>query len=72
MKSKNKKTLLERVKSTIITILVVIIILLSKCNGDEVVVPYTEPKIVTETVVKIDTVTGNRRKSNTQVEDQSC
>lgn len=56
MKSNNKKTLLERFKSTVITILVIIIILLSKCSGDEVDTPITEPKIVTETVVKIDTV----------------
>lgn len=56
MKSNNKKTLLERFKSTVITILVIIIILLSKCSGDKVDTPITEPKIVTETVVKIDTV----------------
>jgi len=56
MKSNNKKTLLERFKSTPITILVIIIILLSKCSGDKVDTPITEPKIVTKTVVKIDTV----------------
>ncbi len=57
MNSKNKKTLLDRVKSTIITILVIIIILLSKCSGDKGVTPVAEPKIVTETVVRVDTVT---------------
>jgi hypothetical protein len=62
MKSKNKKTLLERTKSIIITILVVIIILLSKCNGDKGVVSDIEPKIVTETIVKVDTVTVTEEK----------
>jgi len=33
-KSENKKTLFERIKSTIITVLVIIIILLSKCSGE--------------------------------------
>ena len=50
-KSENKKTLLERIKSTIITVLVIIIILLSKCSGkgDNVNIEVNEPTVTTET-----------------------
>ena len=59
MKSENKKTLLERIKSTIITALVIIIILLSKCSGEggDVSIEVNEPTVVTETITITDTIT---------------
>ena len=58
-KSENKKTLLERIKSTIITVLVIIIILLSKCSGEssDVNIEVNEPTVVTETITITDTIT---------------
>ena len=59
-KSENKKTLFERIKSTIITVLVIIIILLSKCSGesgDNVNIEVNEPTVVTETITITDTIT---------------
>ena len=58
-KSENKKTLFERIKSTIITVLVIIIILLSKCSGESVDVSLdvNEPIVVTETITLTDTIT---------------
>jgi len=57
MKSNSKKSLIERVKSTIITILVIIIILLSKCSGEQVETINIEPKKIVETIIQTDTVT---------------
>ncbi len=62
MKSDNKKTLLGRLKNILITILVIIIILLSKCGGGDSYTPITETKLVTETVVKVDTITVTEEK----------
>ena len=58
-KSENKKTLFERIKSTIITVLVIIIILLSKCSGEsgDVNIEVNEPTVVTETITITDTIT---------------
>jgi len=58
-KSENKKTLFERIKSTIITVLVVIIILLSKCSGEigDVNLDVNEPTVVIETITLTDTIT---------------
>ena len=58
-KSENKKTLFERIKSTIITVLVIIIILLSKCSGEggDVNLEVNEPTVVTETITITDTIT---------------
>jgi len=57
MKSNSKKSLIERVKSTIITILVIIIILLNKCSGEQVETINIEPKKIVETIIQTDTVT---------------
>lgn len=57
MKSNSKKSLIERVKSIIITILVIIIILLSKCSGEQVETINIEPKKIVETIIQTDTVT---------------
>lgn len=57
MKSNSKKSLIERVKSTIITILVIIIILLSKCSGEQVETINIEPEKIVETIIQTDTVT---------------
>lgn len=56
-KSNNKKKLFEKIKNTVITILVVIIILLSKCNGEGNLNIQNNPKVITETETIIDTVT---------------
>jgi hypothetical protein len=63
-KSENKRTLFERIKSTIITVLVIIIILLSKCSGDggDVNLEVNEPTVVTETITLTDTVTVVKEK----------